>query len=213
MCCFKKKKRHWSSSPCTGGACSAPRAEQARALACGEPACLARTGALALCRAAFLEPGSRCRRPRDQLRPSVPPGHAVSARHVPTKVSFLRRQGGSVLVNITSLRTVQDAPRGFFSFLARNKHKTLHFSSQSGCGFPPFVGDGGWSPSQSWQLNAAAFRGRFGRCDLWQSHACTHTDCVHTHRHTHVMIWIHEQGSEKCFQELLGTASRRPEIV
>lgn len=34
-------------------------------------------------------------------------------------------------------------------------------------------------------------------------HTQTH---VHTHRHTHVMIWIHEQGSEKCFQELLGTA-------
>lgn len=62
-------------------------------------------------------------------------------------------------------------------------------------------------PSQSWQLRPRLLEAVLDGCDLWQSRASTHTQTLtHTHRHAHVMIWIHEQGSEKCFQELLDTA-------
>lgn len=191
MCCLRKKKKKGIEAAVLARACLAqPRgSRQARALACGEPACLARTGSSGALQGRFPSgPAPRCRPGRGlrSVRPCAA-RHAVSARHVPTKVSFLRRQGGSVLVNITSHWELFRPPRGFFSFLARNKHKNPPISVLPvRLWFSSFLSEMvAGVPSQSWQLRPWLLEAVLDGCDLWQSHACTHTDTrAHTQTHT-----------------------------
>lgn len=117
----KKKAKALKRSPCMGAPSSAPREWTGSGSSVPEPARPALTGRYGAPQGRF-PPG-----PAPRCRPGCGPRsvracatrHAVSARHVPTKVSFLRRQGRSMMVNITSHRTVQTSPGS--SLLSRQK--------------------------------------------------------------------------------------------
>lgn len=125
MYCLRKKKKKKAKalkrSPCMGAPSSAPREWTGSGSSVPEPARPALTGRYGAPQGRF-PPG-----PAPRCRPGCGPRsvracatrQAVSARHVPTKVSFLRRQGRSMMVNITSHRTVQTSPGS--SLLSRQK--------------------------------------------------------------------------------------------
>lgn len=203
----KKKKRHWAAVLARACLAQPSREQTGTGSRVREPARLARTGALGALQGRSLQARLACRPAADPVfRPSVRrPARLVSAAG--NDQSQLRRQGGSVLVNITSHWELFRPPRGFFSFLARNKHKNPPISVLPvRLWFSSFCRRWWLESLTELAVEAAAFRGCWSAVTCGRvtpAHTQTH---VHTHRHTHVMIWIHEQGSEKCFQELLGTA-------